>query len=112
MWIYYSVHYLFNYIFYLIIISLMIISAVIFKFRFYMVNAFGSYAILLALYGHVLIAGEYFSRNFLDQIESFLVSIFFNSKKTASVVGYVAIVVLGLGSFVLIENLIGGKILL
>ncbi len=87
--VYWAVQYTFGYVIFLLVILMFIISGLIFQMRIFTINAFGSYFFLFIvsrlepdtrlpskLWGHVLVA------------MTFLFSVFFSKRKTASVVGY------------------------
>eukprot|EP01114_Cavostelium_apophysatum_P020991 TRINITY_DN7191_c0_g1_i5.p1 TRINITY_DN7191_c0_g1~~TRINITY_DN7191_c0_g1_i5.p1 ORF type:complete len:1762 (+),score=405.22 TRINITY_DN7191_c0_g1_i5:86-5371(+) len=95
MWLYWLIHYLFDYFLYLIIVVILIISGAVFQFAWFLVNDFSIYIILFLIYGHLLI------------VQSFIASVFFSSRKASTVFGYVALVVFALINFVLIEDLLG-----
>lgn len=54
--IYWFVHYLFNYLLYLLVTSCLMAAGGIYQVRFYTINDFGSYIILFLVWGHVLVA--------------------------------------------------------
>jgi hypothetical protein len=65
------------------------------KNRWYTTNHPVSWVVLYLIQGHVAIATAFF------------LSHLFSSKKSAVVVGYVALIALGLCGFLLVENLLG-----
>eukprot|EP01119_Soliformovum_irregulare_P016146 TRINITY_DN4639_c1_g1_i1.p1 TRINITY_DN4639_c1_g1~~TRINITY_DN4639_c1_g1_i1.p1 ORF type:complete len:1195 (-),score=473.31 TRINITY_DN4639_c1_g1_i1:27-3611(-) len=98
MHLYWAVHYMVDYLMYLVLAFFLPLAGAIFQVRFYLYNNFGVYILLFLEWGHVLIAS------------SFVMSVFFSRKKSSVVVGYVIIIVIALTCFVLIESLIGGDL--
>eukprot|EP01114_Cavostelium_apophysatum_P009754 TRINITY_DN2300_c0_g1_i1.p1 TRINITY_DN2300_c0_g1~~TRINITY_DN2300_c0_g1_i1.p1 ORF type:complete len:1800 (+),score=493.64 TRINITY_DN2300_c0_g1_i1:225-5624(+) len=93
--IYWLVQYVFSYLLYLGVMMVLIIAGVIFRFRIFTINAFGSYFILFFLWGHVLVA------------LCFLLQCLFSSRKTALIFGYFSVLVGSLICNVLIDNILG-----
>eukprot|EP01119_Soliformovum_irregulare_P017548 TRINITY_DN5236_c0_g1_i2.p1 TRINITY_DN5236_c0_g1~~TRINITY_DN5236_c0_g1_i2.p1 ORF type:complete len:874 (+),score=298.14 TRINITY_DN5236_c0_g1_i2:32-2623(+) len=96
--LYWLVHYVFDYIVYIIIMSCLIISGCVFQVRFFLENNFWVYFVLFLMWGHVIV------------MAAFLSSLVFSNKKSALVVGYVVIIVVGLTCFVLVNSLIGSDL--
>ncbi|KAL6073551.1 ABC transporter, ATPbinding domain containing protein [Balamuthia mandrillaris] len=94
MWIYWVVLYLFNYILYLGVMLFLIVFGWIFQFRFFTVNNFLLYFLLFLIWGHTLIA------------MSFLLSVFFNKAKTATIVGYFLILAICFICLYLVDSLV------
>jgi hypothetical protein len=71
--IYYLVHYIFDYVLYVLIVCCLLASGFAFQYRFFTLSDPGTYLLLFLVWGHVLIALSFFG------------SIFFSSKKGTSV---------------------------
>eukprot|EP00474_Spongospora_subterranea_P005858 CRZ06316.1 hypothetical protein [Spongospora subterranea] len=82
--VHFLVTYLFHFTLYIIAMMFLVIIASILGFRYFTQNAFGSYFILLFIWGHVLCAS------------AILLSTFFRTSKTATVIGYLLIFGLGM----------------
>jgi hypothetical protein len=95
MGLYWLIHYIFDYFMYLVVTAILIISGEIYSVRFFTVNDFATYYLLFLIWGHVLIAFVCISGVFKLISQSFLMSVFFNSRKAASVVGYVLVIAIG-----------------
>ena len=92
--LYWLVVYLFDYILYLGVIFFLIIAGFLFRIRFFTINSFGSYFFLFIIWGHDLIA------------ISFLISLFFNNRRTALVAGYFLMLGITLVCNTLVESLL------
>lgn len=91
-YVYFLVTYLFMYLLYVMLSVVTVCIALALGFVFWMYNEFLTWFILLAVWGHTLIAF------------SFLLSVFFTRTRTATVIGYSLILASGLLAQNLIRN--------
>jgi ABC-type multidrug transport system ATPase subunit len=94
MWVYWTVMYLWNYLLYFCLMAFLIIAGWFFRFRFFTINSFLLYFILFVVWGHTLVAF------------SFFLAVFFQKSRTATLVGYFAIIILTFIAFYLIQNVV------
>eukprot|EP00741_Cyanophora_paradoxa_P000095 tig00000057_g91.t1 len=82
--VYWVVTYLFYYVIYIAAMLFMIAVACACGFRFFLVNSFGTYFIMLLIFGHTMVSAAFF------------LSTFFTNAQTATVGGYVYIILSGI----------------
>jgi len=82
--VYWIVSYIFYFLIYILSMLLMCILAIILDFRFFRANDFGTYFIMLILFGNVSVAASFFFASFLS------------NSRTATVVGYIYVFISGI----------------
>ncbi|PRP80817.1 ABC transporter A family member 2 isoform 2 [Planoprotostelium fungivorum] len=93
--IYWIVQYLWDYLLYICVVTLYVVAGLAIGFNYMRENAFGSYAILYLVWGHVLIA------------MSFLASVFVSSSRASLVAGYFYVIAAAIVSQILIQTSLG-----
>ena len=81
---YWLVTYIFSFLLYFVAFLILWAAAAIFQFRFFTINDGGAIFLLFFFYGHCQVSF------------SFLMSVFFNKSRTATVVGYILVFITGL----------------
>eukprot|EP00474_Spongospora_subterranea_P008830 CRZ09288.1 hypothetical protein [Spongospora subterranea] len=95
--VHFLVTYVFNFIFYSFAMGFLILAACVLEIRFFTQNSFGTYFLLLFIWGHVICAS------------AFLVSGLFRKSKTTTVVGYLIVFASGLISCTLVANFVSSE---
>jgi len=92
--VYYVVHYLFDYILFTLTAIFLVVSALVFQFRFFTINDLFLIVVLFVIWGHALVAF------------SFLASTFFTKARTATVTCYFYIIAIAFVSTFLVDTLV------